>query len=396
MAGVPRRIFISVGEVSGDQHAAGFAQALVKLDPTCEMTGIGGPAMAAAGVTLLAETTARAAMTFHALARVREVRRLLRQTARRYLTDPPDLHVCVDSSGMNLHFARIARQAGVPVLYYVAPQLWASRPWRIKQVRRDVDRVASIFPFETQWYRQRGVAADFVGHPLFDRLPADRLERSSTPPRYPDRPPVVGIIPGSRRSEVAENLPRLLDVATGILGKHPNAQFLTPTTPAGDATVRTILAGHTTPAGLSPNLSGRAPNLSDQFTLQLDGFDELIPRCDLCLTKSGTSTVHVAAYGVPMVVVYAINPLIWHGLGRWLVTTKKIAMVNILAGQIDLVPEFVPWHGPTAPVLDAALHLLADPARLADQRQNLIHLTAPLADGHASENVARMAMEMMG
>lgn len=378
-----RRVFITVAEVSGDNNAAKFAAALKAADPGVEIEGLGGPAMAAAGVNVRFETTRRAAMTLHGLARAGEVWRWLRWMKAEYAARPPDLHVCVDSSGFNLHFAKVAKGFGVPVLYYVAPQLWASREGRIKQVRAHVDRLACIFPFEAEWYRDRGVNATFVGHPLFDALPPNRLELSATPPRFPDRPPVIGIVPGSRRSEVKANFAPLLDVADRIAGVFPDARFLIPTTGSTHELVVTTLA--------SRAAGGSAP----RFAAERDAFDRLVSRCDLCLTKSGTSTVHVAAYAVPMIVVYRLSPILWHAVGRWLVKTKKIAMVNILAGQVDLVPEFVPWHGPPDAVADCAIDLLKHPGKLADQRRKLIDLMTPLAAAGASANVAAIATEMM-
>lgn len=378
---MPRRVFITVAEVSGDHNAAQFAAALKQLDPAIRLEGLGGPAMSDAGVKLHFETTTRAAMTFHAIARAREVWRWLKWMKAEYARAKPDLHVCVDSSGFNLHFAKVAKSFGVPVLYYVAPQLWASREGRIKQLRASVDRLACIFPFEEQWFRDRGVNASFVGHPLFDALPPDRLRRSADPPRFPDRPPVIGVIPGSRTSEVQANLPRLLLVLQRISREYPGAKYLVPTTQAGHERVRRAFEA--------------SPLPPDAFTIRRDAFDDLIPRCDLCLTKSGTSTVHVAAYAVPMIVVYRVNPLAWHLAGRWIVKTRKIAMVNILAGQTDLVPEFVPWAGPVDGVAECALQLLADPQKLRRQRQQLIDLIEPLAHPGAGQNVARIAMSMM-
>jgi lipid-A-disaccharide synthase len=373
-----RRVFITVAEVSGDNNAARFAAALRQLDPTIEIEGFGGPAMAAAGVKIHFETTRRAAMTLHAVGRAGEVWRWLKWMKAEYARRPPDLHVCVDSSGFNLHFAKVAKSFGVPVLYYVAPQLWASREGRIKQLRAHVDRLACIFPFEEQWFRDRGVNATFVGHPLFDALPANRLELSATPPRFPDRPPVIGILAGSRRSEVEANIHGLLVVAEVIGECFQGTRCLIPTTPAGHEYVRDEI-GH----------------WDVDATVEVNAVDRFIPQCDLCLVKSGTSTVHVAAYAVPMIVVYRASPILWHLLGRWLVKTKMIAMVNILAGQTELVPEFIPWHGTHEPVADCAIDLLNHPEKLADQRRKLIELMEPLAEGGASMNVARMALDMI-
>ena len=377
-SGLPQRVFITVGEVSGDNHAAGLIASLKRLAPDVVVDAVGGPRMAEAGATIHQETTRKAAMSFHAVKRIAEIRRLEQWLKARYASpDRPDLHVCVDSSGFNLRFACLAKAAGVPTLYYVAPQLWASREGRIKQMRRCVDRLACIFPFEQEWFTSRGVPATFVGHPLFDSLPADRFKNLPAV-RYPDRGPVIGVVAGSRRSEVRENFPPLTEVMLRLAAAHPKARFLLPTTPAGHDIV-----------------SATCPTRIDCHVRQ-DAFDALIPQCDLVLCKSGTSTVHVAAYGVPMVVVYRINTVLWQTVGRWLVKTPKIAMVNILAGNVDVVPEFIPWNGDPAPVAAAALLLLATPERLADMRQRLLDLVGPLDRRGASDHVARLALTMLG
>jgi lipid-A-disaccharide synthase len=295
-----------------------------------------------------------------------------------YEREKPDLHVCIDSSAMNLPFAKMARSMGVPVLYYIAPQLWASREGRMRKMRHVVNKLACILPFEEEYFRGHGVDATFVGHPLFDELPSDRSRPAG--PHFPEVPPVIGIVPGSRRGEVKANLPSLLDVARRILGAFPQAKFLIPTTPAVDGMVR---------SGVSASLAG-------QVEIAMNQFDSLIPRCDLVVCKSGTSTLHVAAWGVPMIVVYRINPVLWHAAGRWVITTRKIALVNILAGNIDLVPEFVPWYGSNQPVANLAIQFLETPAMLAEQRAGLGRLIATLDRPGASANVAKMAIETMG
>jgi len=370
---VARRVFITAAEASGDQNAAALIASLKSLDPQIEIEGLGGPKMAAAGAKLLEDTVERAAMGWRGALRALEARRWMKKTSARYYEAKPDLHICVDSSAINIPFAKLAKSFNVPVLYYVAPQLWASREGRIRKMRKYVDHVACIFPFEQEYFRSRGVKATFVGHPLFDQLPADR---NLEPPH--NLSPVVGIIPGSRRSEVKANLPHLIDVMDRIRGEFAGAKFLLPTTSASDAIVRQMLHGRDAHA-----------------TVKQGAFDEFVPQCDLVITKSGTSTVHVAAWNVPIIVVYRINPLLWHLAGRWLIKTRKIAMVNILAGQIDLVPEFIPWYGSNGPVADCAIDLLKHPEKLADQREKLRKLMRALDRPGASMNTAKLALSLL-
>ena len=177
------KIFISVADASGDQHAAEFITALRKIRPDAHIRGIGGPRMTESGAMLFHETVGGAAMGWRGALRAIEVIRILRRVRKQFEIERPDLHVCIDSSAMNLPFAKMAKSMGIPVLYYIAPQLWASRESRMKQVRKYVDRIACILPFEELYYRSHGVNATFVGHPLFDELPTDRTLPPG--PRFP-------------------------------------------------------------------------------------------------------------------------------------------------------------------------------------------------------------------
>jgi lipid-A-disaccharide synthase len=376
-----KRIFITVAEVSGDKHAAQLIRSLRAIDPTIVVEGLGGHEMAEAGATIHHETVGDAAMMHHALGRVREVMRLLKWTRARYANRPPDLHVCVDSPAMNFHFAKLARQFRVPVLYYIAPQVWAWREGRVKKIRRWVDRVACILPFEEQYFKNHGIRATFVGHPLFDELPPDR-GASRGGPRFPDRPPVIGLLAGSRRSEATANFPHQLDVARHVMSEFPEATFQLPTTPATDPVVREHLS--------------RAPDISRRATVGVNRFDEIVPRCDLCLTVSGTATLHVAGWGVPMVVVYRGNPILWHLVGRWIVKTRTYSLVNLLSDvRRHIVPEFIPWYGSNEPVARYMIDLLKHPERLERQRAQLQQLVRTLDRPGASMNAARIAVEML-
>jgi lipid-A-disaccharide synthase len=388
MSAANRRVFITVAEVSGDRHAAQLVRALRQLDPSIRVEGLGGPEMAAAGATVHRETVGNAAMGWRGALRAAEVWGLLRWTRRHFEASKPDLLVGVDSPSMNFHFARLAKRFGVPVLQYVAPQLWAWREGRMAKLRKRVDHVACILPFEEPYFRSHGVSATFVGHPLFDELSPHR----DPPPaedRFPSKPPVIGLLPGSRGSVAKANFPRLLEVARAIRQAFPDARFLVPTTAATDRVVRTMAQRG------AANL-GRA-----DVEIKQDGFDELVPRCDLCLTVSGTATLHVAGYNVPMIVVYHGNPVLWHALGRWLVKIPTKTLVNLLAGgpngrpEQHLTPEFTPWYGPTGPVAELALDYLRHPEKLEEQRRGLAELVGKLDKPGASMNVARIAMGMM-
>lgn len=412
----PRRVFIAVAEVSGDRHAAQLIRSLKELDPAIVVEGLGGPEMAAAGAAIHRDTVAGAAMGIKGALRAAEVWRLLRWARRHFDRHRPDLVIGVDSPSMNFHFARAAKERGIPAMQYVAPQLWAWAEWRMKKVRRWVDVLACILPFEEAYFRAHGVNARFVGHPLFDELPPHRH-----PPgdgrRTLGRPPVVGLLPGSRRSEAEANFGRLLDVAGRIERAFPGAAFLIPTTAATHPVVEAAVGGRQRALGRAQKAVGgedreAGPHgflptahcpLPPVVEYARDAFDDMVPRCDLCLTVSGTATLHVASFGVPMIVVYAGSRLMWNLVGRWLIRTRTYGLVNLLAApsptEADpaghVVPEFIPWYGPTGSVADLAIDLLRHPDKLTGQQRRLESLVRSLDRPGASMNAARLALELL-
>jgi lipid-A-disaccharide synthase len=261
----------------------------------------------------------------------------------------------------------------------------------MKKLRRWVDHVACILPFEEEYFRKHGVKASFVGHPLFDELPP---HRDPPPParRFPHRPPVIGLLPGSRKSVAAANFPGLFEASRWIRSEFGDASFLVPTTSATHDVVANWVERHAG-RGLGP----------DSFTIRRDAFDELVPQCDLCLTVSGTATLHVAGYNVPMVVVYHGNPVLWHAIGRWLIKVPTRTLVNLLAAgpsagaEQHLTPEFTPWYGSAGvtAVANLAVGYLRDPQKLEDQRRKLDALVRSLDKPGASMNAARVALAMM-
>jgi lipid-A-disaccharide synthase len=383
----PRRVFITVAEVSGDKHAAQLIRALRQLDPTIQIEGHGGPEMRAAGATIHHETVHNAAMGWRGALRAVEVWRLLKWTRRHFEKNPPDLQIGVDSPSMNFHFAKLAKARGVKVLQYVAPQLWAWKEGRMKKVRAWIDHVACVLPFEEPYFRSHGVNASFVGHPLFDELPPHR-EPPPVAERFPHRPPVIGLLPGSRKGVAAGNLPGLLEAAASIRAAFPQASFVIPTTAATHAVVDDLLR--------------RGPRgLDGAVKVGRDAFDGMVPDCDVCLTVSGTATLHVAGYNVPMIVVYYGNPVLWHALGRWLIKIPTRTLVNLLAGgpnaraEQHVTPEFTPWYGSPEPVAQLAIDYLRNPEKLEEQRRKLAELVGSLDKPGASMNVAKRALGMM-
>jgi lipid-A-disaccharide synthase len=380
-----RRIFITAAEVSGDQHAAQLIPALKELDPSAVVEGLGGPLMQQAGAIVHHQTVRGAQMGAGGIWRALETWRLARWMGRHYEQNRPDLHICVDSPDMNIHFARLAKRRGVGVLGYVAPQVWAWREHRLRKFRRWFDHLACILPFEEPYFRARGLPATFVGHPLFDQLSPTLVH--DAPAGSGSRPPVVGLLAGSRHSEAVSNFGDLLLVARQVRARFPGARFFSPTTADTHEVISTAARGHS------------------DICVERDSFDRLVPRCDLCVVVSGTATLHVAAHGVPMIVIYRVNGAMVRLFG-WVMKTDTFALVNLLAqrgiadrrvprSERHIVPEFVPLIGSAQCVADEAVRLLADPALLADQRRKLADLIARHGQGGASKRVARLALEMI-
>ncbi len=331
--------------------------------------------MRAAGAIIHHETVGGAAMGLAGFYRVFEMFGFVKWTRKHFAANPPDLQICCDSPAMNFHFAKLAHGFGTPVLFYIAPQLWAWREGRMKKLRKWVDHVACILPFEEKYFQGHGINATFVGHPLFDELPV-------RPPRpvtadFSERGPIVGLLPGSRKSEAVHNFGPMLKVADQILVAFPKAKFLVPTTSATQPVVARLVGDR------------------KDIEFAEGEFDEMVPRCDLCVTVSGTATLHVAGHHTPMLVVYRLNKLMWQ-LGRWLVRTRTYALVNLLSNSPKhIVPEFIPWFGSPDAVSAAAIGFLRDPAKRAEQVEQLERLIKSLDRPGASMNVAKLAMEMM-
>jgi lipid-A-disaccharide synthase len=387
-----RRVFIAVGEASGDQHAGSLARALKSLDPEIIIEGIGGSEMIAAGANVFRDTVTRAAMGWKAMLRYFELRPVLRFTREHFKTNRPDLVICIDSWAMNQYWAKLAFSMGIPVMYYIAPQVWASRRGRIKKLRRYVNRVACILPFEEKYLRDNGVEATFVGHPLFDTLTKD--EPVDPQKRFPHAPPVIGLIAGSRAGVARENFPNQLAVARQIAAEFKGTTFLIPTMPATHGVVERFLLEECPGEHFATTSDGL--ERIGAFTVGLNKFDSMVPQCDLCISVSGTATLHAAGHGAPQIVVYRLNPVIWNLFARFIVKTRTFSLVNLLSdSHKDIVPEFIPWYGSNQPVADKALELLRHPELLEEQRARVLQLMGTLNRPGASRNAAELAIDLI-
>lgn len=372
------RIFISAAEPSGDQHAAELIHAIVAIRPDSRFFGVAGPKMQAAGCRPIEDFTARSTMLVGAVRLAGHAWRLWRQVGRMLTAEPADLAILVDSPTLHLPMAKRIRKAGCPVLYYVAPQLWAWAPWRIRRVRARVNRLAAILPFEEAYFRERGVDARFVGHPLIEQLAARKVPPEAVAQFAAAGRPLIACLPGSRSHVVREVLPGQIEVAQAIGRKHPAASFVfaAASESAADA-IRAALAG----AGLKARV-------------EVGANGEILSAADLALVASGTATLEAAYYRTPMVVMYNGSKWGYRLVGRWLVRTPQLSLVNILAGR-RIVPEFMPYYTSTVPIAAESLDILANEARRDTMRVDLDAVIRSLGAGNAARTTAEMALEMI-
>ena len=372
------RVLLSCGEPSGDLYAGALTRELRALAPDIDVFGLGGPQFTAAGGRAIADFRGLAVTGLtDPIAKIPQLAAARRRLLASARETRPDVFVPIDFWGFNYRLARDLARQGIPVVYYISPQLWATRPWRMKTMREVATLVLVIFPFEEAIYREAGVPVEFVGHPLVDLASASQSRSGVLTGRgLPASAPTVGILPGSRPSEVARILPDLVAAATRIRAQVPGAQFIV----------------------------ARAPNLNDVlFDVLRDGqlprtviveadTDTVLASCDVALTASGTATVQAALHDTPMVIVYRVSPWTYR-LGRHLLNVSTFGMVNLIAGS-KIVPELIQDAFTAEAVAAEAVSMLTDAARAAHIREGLRDVCDRLGGGGASRRAAQAIMRI--
>jgi lipid-A-disaccharide synthase len=371
------RVFLSAAERSADVHCAGLITALLKKGyDNIEFVGVGGPKMAQAGCKLLQDTVSKAVMIYKAISHVGHYYKLIKSVTRYLKTNNADLVIVCDSPSFNFHIAKAAKKTGSKTLFYVAPQLWAWGGWRIRKLQKYCDKLCCILPFEQDWFAQRGVDAVFVGNPLFDGLEISSSRRKTFVDFEPKKLRLA-LMPGSRAAEIESLWRPMQQIALRLKEKYPAATFVTI---AVDAEGEQILR------------ATQIPDFKCQYAI--GAVSETVETCDFALAASGSVTLEVAAAGCPMVIMYQSSRILWHLAGRFLVKTKYLSLVNILAGR-ELVPEFMPYFSSVKPIVDTIERLLEDKNRLAQMSAELIKLVEPLARKKAGEETAKIVVDML-
>jgi lipid-A-disaccharide synthase len=372
------RLLLSCGEPSGDLYAAELVGHIRQRVPGLEVVGLGGDRLQAQGARLTAHVRDLAVVgLLEVVSHLPRLRRIFRAVLAEVDARRPDVAVLVDYPDFNLRLARELRRRDIPVLYYVSPQVWAWRRGRLRAIRETVSRMLVIFPFEETVYREAGVRVTFVGHPLVDlvRPVEDTSAFLESCGLHPDRP-VVTILPGSRRKEVAHNLSRLAAAAELLRKKKPELQFLVALAPSLD---REPVERAFAPSGAR---------------LVAGATHAALSAARLALVASGTATVEAALLGVPMVVVYRVSSLTY-ALGRPLVRVPHFAMVNLVAGRA-IVPELMQSDFTPERVAVEAAALLEDRGRYDRTRQELEEVRRRLGSPGASARAAAIVAEALG
>lgn len=373
------RVFICAGEVSGDRLAAGLVQAVHEKSPEIFFTGMGGPQMRIAGVETLVDLDELSIVGFwEALVHYPRLRRLLKKMETHLEQHPPDLLVLVDFVEFNLRLGQFAKSRGIPVLFYVSPQIWAWRPQRIHRIKRSIDVMAVLFPFEVAIYEKENIPVRYVGNPLLDTLqePRKNLVEALQIPVTARR---IGLLPGSRNSEIHRHWPLLVETARRMHRENPDLCFLTPLAPG-------VTREHLEQLASWEDLPLRV--LDEPFTSH-----EVMASSELVLICSGTATLEAALLQVPMLVIYKTSA-ITYALGRRLITVPHIALANIVAGT-EIVPEFIQQHACAEVLTENALNWLSDPQQLAKIRADLGRVKKQMGSPGADGRVADLVFQML-
>ena len=372
-----RRVLIITGEASGDLHGAHLAAALKAQAPDVQILGVGGARMKAAGVELVQDIGQLDVIGLIGPSAVRTMARRILTLRRILRREPLDLVVLIDNPGLNFHFARIARRAGLRVVYYIAPQLWAWRPRRMTWMQRWVDHVLVILPFEEALYRRAGVPCTFVGHPLLDDVAPsydrDRLRAAYGLSRDAQ---VIGLLPGSRAGEVQRLLPVFLEAARLLQQDRPIRLILAVADTVDQAAIKRTCEE----AGLDVRLVPQDPN-------------GVMAVSDLLFIASGTATLQAAIIGTPMVIAYKA-PWFTYLLARLLVRVGSIGLANIIAGK-PFIPELIQHRATPQNLAVEARRILDDAAYRKGMRAEMARVRSLLGTPGASARAAAVVLDQL-
>ncbi|MDY0221038.1 MAG: lipid-A-disaccharide synthase [Desulfobacterium sp.] len=376
----PYHVMIVAGEPSGDLHGANLVRSLLEIDSSLLITGLGGDLMEAQGMDLFFHIKNLSVMgVTEVIAQFRVINRAFRRFRQMVKITRPDLVILIDYPGFNLRAAAFARRAGVPVLYYITPKVWAWKRSRLKTIQRVVDHAALIFPFEVPLFQRAGVPATFVGHPLLDCYPEVRVQRNSSP----EAGFVIGLLPGSRETEISTLLDPMLQAALLIRKKDENVKFLVSLAGSVD---------HGRIIGTIDFYNAKFPDTPPLFVPVKGPCQVLFDQCDILIAASGTVTLEAAICGVPMIIVYRLSKLSYL-IARTFVRLKHVGLANIIAKE-EIVPELLQDDATPEKIALKVLSLL-NRESLDRIHKRLMMIRKLLGGQGASRRTARLAMELL-
>ncbi|MFH1076461.1 MAG: lipid-A-disaccharide synthase [Pseudomonadota bacterium] len=370
-----QNIMIVAGEASGDLHGANLVKALLAKEPGISFYGIGGKMLKECGVTLFAEAETLSVVGIsEVFSKLNTILSALSLARKELKQRRPQLLILIDFPDFNLRLAKTAKKLNIPVMYYISPQLWAWRKGRIKNIRKLVDEMVVILPFESEFYRQNNVPVTFVGHPLLDVIPAH--DPSLTMVDI-DMAPLVGLLPGSRNEEVNRLLPIMLQAAE-IVSRHiKGVRFILPVAPSLDkGKVQDMIKG-----------------VSLNITISQGNVYDVLRSAALVIAASGTVTLEAALFSVPMVIVYKMS---WfsHWLAQILIKVKHFGLVNLIAGE-EVVPELLQDEVSAENIAAHVLRVLSNKRERLEIYKKLIGIRSKLGSPGASARAADVALRLM-
>ena len=378
------KIFFSAGEPSGDQHAARLIRELQTRQPGFVAEGFGGPSMRDAGCDLQFELTDLAVMGFlRVVPLLAKFRRLVKQAEAHFDANPPDAVVLVDFPGFNWWIARAAKTRGIPVYYYLPPQLWAWAPWRIKRVRKWVDQVICALPFEYDWYSSRGVKTIWVGHPFFDQVAERKMDTATVQQmRGSQGQTVVSLLPGSRNHEIEKNWPVMMEVVRRVSETAPEARW--------------IVGSYKTQQMQRCQELQATAGVTAPLEYFVDKTPEAIESADCCYMVSGSISLELLSRRKPGVVLYRV-PTIGRFFSRFLMMCRFITLTNLIADN-EVMPEFISNGDPEADIRQMTSILtewLQKPETLAARKEVISRLADHATNIGATKRTADFLLSQL-
>ena len=374
----PKNVMMVTGEASGDLHGAHLLEAIRQIDPGIQFFGMGGEALRRTGMNLLYHNQSLSVVGItEVLLKLRSIRKALRGLKQALDLEKPDLVILIDFPDFNLRLAKFASRRGIPVFYYISPQVWAWRSGRVRLIARWVKKMVVFFAFEVPIYKAAGVDVEWVGHPLLDVVKPtlskdDALQRLGLDPRKR----TIGLLPGSREREVERLFPILLATAHLLQKEIPGLQFVIPLASSLPKTTLSPWMKNTLPVKVVEGLTYDVMNLSE-----------------LLIMSSGTATLEAAILGKPMVIIYKLSSLSYW-IGRMLVHVDHIGLVNLVAGK-GIAPELIQKDATPERIAKEALRILNDPALRQEMTESMIEVRKNLGEPGAVQRAARIVHAML-